>query len=75
MRGACGGSRARTRSRWFPSPIKCDVAEHFVAADRLIGVPGVVGPAWNFSIIHAASPAGESVSPKGSVVGGVPWID
>jgi hypothetical protein len=28
----------------------------------------------NFSRIQAASPAGESVSPKASVCGRVPWI-
>ena len=30
--------------------------------------------ARNFSTIHAASPAGESVSAKASVCGRVPWI-
>ena len=28
----------------------------------------------NFSTIHAARPAGESVRPKASVCGRVPWI-
>jgi hypothetical protein len=28
----------------------------------------------NFSVIHAASPDGESVSPKPSVCGLLPWI-
>ena len=30
--------------------------------------------ARNFSAIHAASPAGESLRPKASVCGLVPWI-
>ena len=29
---------------------------------------------WNFSAIHAASPAGESVKAYASVCGRVPWI-
>ena len=29
---------------------------------------------WNFSTIHAASPAGESVSAYASVWGFVPWM-
>ena len=49
-------------------------ASNWSRVNALSTSPSQSDQARNFSMIHAARPAGESVRPKLSVCGRVPWI-